>query len=82
MPLTSELNFLLVYVSNLKLKVRLWLRVKQLVFVNSAFLPQALLAHELVLVVVYLTPSEGWGHGGRPWSPRSRATPQDLDQRS
>ena len=22
----------------------------------------------------YPTPSEGWGHGGRPWSPRSRAT--------
>ena len=30
----------------------------------------------------YPTPSEGWGHGGRPWSPRSRATPQGLDQRS
>ena len=27
-------------------------------------------------------PFEGWGHGGRPWSPRSRATPQGLDQRS
>ena len=36
----------------------------------------------LVVVVVYPTPSEGWGHGGRPWSPRSRATPQGLDQRS
>ena len=35
-----------------------------------------------VVVVVYPTPSEGWGHGGRPWSPRSRATPQGLDQRS
>ena len=35
-----------------------------------------------VVVVVYPTPSERWGHGGRPWSPRSRATPQGLDQRS
>ena len=35
-----------------------------------------------VVVVVYPTPSEGWGHGGTPWSPRSRATPQGLDQRS
>ena len=37
---------------------------------------------ELVVVVVYSTPSERWGHVGRPWSPRSRATPQGLDQRS
>ena len=36
----------------------------------------------LVVVVDYLTPSKGWGHGRRPWSPRSRATPQVLDQRS
>ena len=36
----------------------------------------------VVVVVDYPTPSEGWGHGGRPWSPRSRATPQGLDQRS
>ena len=36
----------------------------------------------VVVVVVYPTPSEAWGHGGRPWSPRSRATPQGLDQRS
>ena len=35
-----------------------------------------------VVVVVYPAPSEGWGHGGTPWSPRSRATPQGLDQRS
>ena len=35
-----------------------------------------------VVVVGYPTPSEGWGHGGRPWSPRSQATPQGLDQRS
>ena len=35
-----------------------------------------------VVVVGYPTPSEGWGHGGRPWSPRSRATSQGLDQRS
>ena len=33
------------------------------------------------VVVVYPTPSEGWGHGGRPWSPRSRATFLGLDQR-
>ena len=32
------------------------------------------------VVVGYPTPSEGWGHGGRPWSPRIRATPQGLDQ--
>ena len=36
----------------------------------------------VVVVVGYPTSSEGWGHGGRPWSPRSRATPQGLDQRS
>ena len=35
-----------------------------------------------VVVVVYPTPSEGWGYGGRPWSPRSWTTPQGLDQRS
>ena len=35
----------------------------------------------IVVVVVYPTPSEEWGHGGRPWSPRSRATLQGLDQR-
>ena len=35
----------------------------------------------IVVVVGYPTPSEGWGHGRRPWSPRSRATPQGLDQR-
>ena len=34
------------------------------------------------VVVVYSTPFEGWGHGGRPWSPKSRATLQGLDQRS
>ena len=36
----------------------------------------------VVVIVVYPIPSEGWGHSGRPWSPRSRATPQGLDQRS
>ena len=36
----------------------------------------------VVVVVVYPTPYEGWGHGGRPWSPTSQATPQGLDQRS
>ena len=35
-----------------------------------------------VVVVDYPTPSERWGHGGRPWSPRGRETPQGLDQRS
>ena len=29
-----------------------------------------------IVVVVYPTPSEGWGQGGRPWIPRSRETPQ------
>ena len=36
----------------------------------------------VVVVVGYPTPSEGWGHGGRPWSPSSQATLQGLDQRS
>ena len=36
----------------------------------------------MVVVVDYPTPSEGWGHGGRPWSPRSWATSQGLDRRS
>ena len=36
----------------------------------------------VVVIVGYPTPSDGWGHGGRSWSPRSRATPQGLDQRS
>ena len=44
--------------------------------------PDVLPRSDVVVVVVYPTPSEGWGHGGRPWSPRSRATPQGLDQRS
>ena len=44
--------------------------------------PQIFRDDVVVVVVVYPTPSEGWGHGGRPWSPRSRATPQGLDQRS
>ena len=35
-----------------------------------------------VVVVDYPSPSEGWGHGGRPWIPRSRETLQGLDQRS
>ena len=40
--------------------------------------------HVVVVVVVvgFPTPSEGWGHGGRPWSPRSWSIPQGLDQRS
>ena len=33
-------------------------------------------AVNVVVVVGYPTPSKGWGHGGRPWSPRSRATPR------
>ena len=47
-------------------------------------LPGIYSPHVVVVVVVvgYPTPSEEWGHGGRPWSPRSRATPQGLDQRS
>ena len=31
-----------------------------------------------LFLVDYPTPSEGWGHGGRPWSPRSRATSQGV----
>ena len=30
----------------------------------------------------YPTPSEGWGRGGTPRRPNSRATPQGLDHRS
>ena len=29
----------------------------------------------------YPTLSQGWGHGGRPWSPRSQAIPHGVDQR-
>ena len=36
----------------------------------------------VVVVLGYPTPSKGWAHGGRSWSPRSRATLQDLDQKS
>ena len=35
----------------------------------------------VVVVVGYPTPSEGWEHGGRPWSPSSQETPKGLDQR-
>ena len=67
----TEIDFLLVgekYRTNIRdVKVSLWELQHRLV---------------VVVVVVYPTPSEGWGHGGRPWSPRSWATPQGLDQRS
>ena len=33
-------------------------------------------------VLLLLLITRRWGHGGRPWSPRSRATPQGLDHRS
>ena len=54
---------------------------KVILEVRSHFLAPS---HPVVVVVVvdYPIPSEGWGHGGRPWSPRSRATLQGLDQRS
>ena len=29
----------------------------------------------LFVVVVYPTPFKGWGHGRKPWSPRSQKTP-------
>ena len=51
-------------------------------FASLLFLTDFLRNLVVVVVVVYPTPSEGWGHGGRPWSPRRRATPQGLDQRS
>ena len=35
-----------------------------------------------IVVVGYATLSQGWGHGGRSWSPRGRTTPHGLDQRS
>ena len=42
--------------------------------INKCF--SMVLSTAVVVVVGYPTPSEGWGHGGRPWSPRSRETPQ------
>ena len=36
----------------------------------------------ITVVVVYPTPSEEWGHGGRLRSPRYRETLQGLDQKS
>ena len=41
-----------------------------------------LLRIESKIPCCYPTSSEGRGHGGRPWSPRSRTTLQGLDQRS
>ena len=41
----------------------------------------ALIIIFLACCCCYPTPSEGWGHGGRPWSSRSRATLQGLNQR-
>ena len=39
--------------------------------------------HRLMTVVWYYpTPSDGWGRGGTPRRPNSRATPQGLDHRS
>ena len=39
--------------------------------------------HRLMTVVVVLPdPFEGWGRGGTPRRPNSRATPQGLDHRS
>ena len=35
-----------------------------------------------LVVVVVTRPLGGWGHGGRPWSLRSRATHRGLDSRS
>ena len=52
------------------------------VYKSESFTIIRQLLHMNNVVVDYPTPSEGWGHGGRPWSPRSRATPQGLDQRS
>ena len=34
-----------------------------------------------LLLFLLLDPFRGLGHGGRPWCPRSRATPQGLGQR-
>ena len=36
----------------------------------------------LLLLITRCTPSEGWGHGKKPWSPRCWETSQGLDQRS
>ena len=46
-------------------------KVLQLKFVRS---DAADLMRAVSFFVSYPTPFEGWGHGGRPWSPRSRAT--------
>ena len=57
-----------------------------LAYEHPTFLPPTLhlfsASSPFLVVVGYPTPSEGWGHGGRPWTPRNWATPQGLDQRS
>ena len=35
-----------------------------------------------VFLLLFPDPFQGMGHGGRPWSPRSRASFQDLDKSS
>ena len=37
--------------------------------------------HNINLCCCYSSPSQGWRHGGRPWSSRSQETLQGLDQR-
>ena len=49
-------------------------------FMQSLHYNQKLFAHAFCFCCCYLTPSERCGHGGRPLSPRSRATPESLNQ--
>ena len=67
------------FVSFVMCWIRFWW-IKPVIRPISNFLTIMIAGH-LHVVVGYPTPSQRWGHGGRPWSPRSRATPQGLDQR-
>ena len=35
----------------------------------------------VISLCCYPTPSDGWGHGGRPWSPRKQVTLRGVDHR-
>ena len=75
----GEVKFLIFFpkflpIFNIDLSLQTTLNLQHLIF--------SLVKLYVGVVVAYQTPSEGWGHGGRPWSHRSRATPQGLDQRS
>ena len=56
--------------------------VRKLPICDKLNRPHFTRSHLSLDVVDYPTPSEEWGHGGRPWSPKSRAITQGLDLRS